>query len=57
MRITSGDIVKKGNTSVHIWISEQQKIIGKRSNHYGIHAAEPRYQGEIMGIAFVIASL
>ena len=49
--ITSGEIAEKSKVSVHIWIREQQKIMDKRSNHYGIHA-ELRCQWADYGYAF-----
>ena len=49
--ITSGEIAEKSKMSVHTWISEQQKIMDKRSNHYGIHA-ELRCQWGDYGYSF-----
>ena len=49
--ITSGEIAEKSKMSVHAWISEQQKIMDKRSNHYGIHA-ELRCQWAEYGYSF-----
>lgn len=49
--ITSGEIAEKSKVSVHTWISEQQKIMDKRSNHYGIHA-ELRCQWANYGYSF-----
>ena len=49
--ITSGEIAEKSKMSVHAWISEQQKIMDKRSNHYGIHA-ELRCQWADYGYSF-----
>ena len=49
--ITSGEIAEKSKMSVHTWISEQQKIMDERSNHYGIHA-ELRCQWADYGYSF-----
>ena len=49
--ITSGEIAEKSKMSVHTWISEQQKIMDKRSIHYGIHA-ELRCQWGDYGYSF-----
>lgn len=35
--ITSGEIAEKNNMNVYSWIEQQQEIMEKRSNHYGIH--------------------
>lgn len=49
--ITSGEIAEKRNMSIDEWISKQQKIMDKRSNHYGIHA-ELRCQWGNYGYSF-----
>ena len=49
--ITSGEIAEKSKMSVCDWIEQQQEIMEKRSNHYGIHV-ELRCQWADYGYSF-----
>lgn len=49
--ITSGEIAQRSHISVKKWIKEQNRIIGERSNHYGIQA-ELRCQWNNHGYRF-----
>lgn len=49
--ITSSEIAEKSKMSTDDWIIQQQEIMNKRSNHYGIHV-ELRCQRENFGYPF-----